>query len=85
MFWNPHVVSFPIYTETFDFDTTWQGKLSLEKTYPTLKDFINQKVTKILFKSNYLSSPWSKSKYLWSCQVENFLNFSKLTQLLSVG
>ena len=41
--------------------------------------------TPTLFKPNYLSSLWSKSKYLSAHQIENFLNFSKLTQLLSVG
>ena len=38
-----------------------------------------------LFKPNYLSFPWSKLEYLGDHHIENFLNFSKLTQLLSVG
>ena len=41
--------------------------------------------TPTLFEPNYLSSLWSKSKYLSAHQIENFLNFSKLTQLLSVA
>ena len=41
--------------------------------------------TPTLFEPNYLSSQWSKSKYLSAHWIENFLNFSKLSQLLSVG
>ena len=41
--------------------------------------------TPTLFKPNYLSLPWSNLKYFSAHQIENFLNFSKHTQLLSVG
>ena len=41
--------------------------------------------TPTLFKPNYLSSLWSKYKYFSAHQIEKFLNFSKLTQLLSVN
>ena len=37
------------------------------------------------FKPGFLSSPWSKMDNLSVHSVENYLNFSKLTQLLSVG
>ena len=37
------------------------------------------------FKPGFLSSPWSKMNNLSAHSVENYLNFSKLTQLLSVG
>ena len=41
--------------------------------------------TPTLFELNYLSSLWFKSIYLSAHQIENFLNFSKLTKLYSVG
>ena len=41
--------------------------------------------TPALFKLNYLYFPWFKLKNFSAQQMENFLRFSKLTQLLSVG
>ena len=38
-----------------------------------------------IFKYNFLSSPWSKFGNLSAYCEDKFLNFSKLTQLLSVG
>ena len=38
-----------------------------------------------IFKYNFLSLQWSKLGNLSAYWIENFLNFAKLTQLLSVG
>ena len=38
-----------------------------------------------IFKCKFLSSQWFKLENFCVYQIENFLNFSKLTQLLSVG
>ena len=48
--------------------------------------FTNEGVwTLTLFQPNYLYFPWFKLKNFSAQQIENFLNFSKLTQLLSVA
>ena len=41
MFWNPHVISFPMamYTETL-LSQKMIGKIEFEETCPTLKDFL---------------------------------------------
>ena len=38
-----------------------------------------------IFKYKFLSSPWSNLGNVSVYQIENFLNFSKLTQVLSIG
>ena len=52
-----------------------------------LKFSLTEKLLKTptLFEPNYLSFPKSKLKNFSAHHIENFLNFSKLTQLLSVG
>ena len=38
-----------------------------------------------IFKCKFLGSQWSKLENFSAYHIENFLNFSKLTQLKSVG
>ena len=82
--------AFQCILKLFDYHKKCQWKLSL-KSHTRVPNFERFSFTRkwlwtpILFEPNYLSSPWTKSKYPSAYQIDNFWNFSKLTQLLSVG
>ena len=67
----------------------WKRAVKIE-TFPTLKDSLwpksdhgPQHSLNLIISAHH--GPWSKYKYFSAHQIENFLNFSKLTQLLFIG
>ena len=62
-------------------------KIGSEQVYPIISNILDQTLIldPYLFKPLYISFPWSKLESLSDHHIENFLNFSKLTQLLSLG